>query len=356
MKTLLLIVLTFAVGCSQGGGNGNGSSPKTNDKINQQSANSLSGQRAVFEAGISFRQQKPLTERYELQQNLDSKKSDQAQNDPKIQKVKSALNNASCKLSFGDLSTSSAPSSSTAAQLPRIKLRTSGGACAIELSLDMDFGKFTGEMCNNGGCKFKFLVVMNYRILNTQLAADLGVLSGSMNMTFDIDQKFPSGANMIAQNMALKMASSIDMKTVSTAGQIILVKGSQNMDMAMITPAVSNGNGVGIPSITGFAKEEFSYLEESLGREIKFFSSMTANGQQDPTLIYQIDNANVTEEVYLNEKKKFDNSMIENNKAGGSSSENPNPSSPSVPTPGPSPTPIQPQPQQPTPSPTPDQT
>jgi hypothetical protein len=326
LKSLALVALL--AGCSQGGsGAGQEPASKVNSKINGSASKALTGQTALFEVSRTLSGGDKGASRFastmalrEVMAASESSIGAKGTVQVKVGRVNSVIKQGACKVDLAKTPTAQKPSSSSdngsitssaADQFAPLNMKIAGGGCPIEISFNVDMKALAQNPCQEvqGGmsCRFNAVMKMNYRVLDQRLAEELGVTSGHMNLSFDIDQKMPTGQQSTSSmNMSMKGKAVVDMKAVDLEGQAYLVSGAQDVNMNMTMPSQYDQ----APQIFGAMKEDLQYLHEASGTRSALSASVTMNGNSADEK-YLVDGVAVTAQAYLSERDKFANSMIE---------------------------------------------
>ncbi len=378
-----LILMNAMIGCTNGssggsGDNNNKQKPKSNinSKISKSGSDALTGQSALLEVGNSITKSKQNSANSSVHTNyFDSrnssfsinpslilnsyinkvlnKSSNQNQNQISKEKdeVKSkanllsqSLESQNCKTEFMDLSqnanqhSGSNNSSSASAQFMPAILKISGSGCPMEMTFKISMEGIGTNVCNQSEqnqeqCKFKALIKLAYRVLDEKMAEDIGLRSGHLNMSFEIDQSFsmptsgvkngagvgglppgsselppefggggmpPGGGVGMPMQMDMAIISKIqfDLKVTDLDGNPHLVSGSEDVNMKM----------AGMDQ-TGYFKEDLKYLSEANNVSSVLTANVKANGTKSDEKFY-VDGESVTFKVYESERSKFANSFM----------------------------------------------
>lgn len=357
----LLLGLSFALmltGCSGGSGSGHNETPngQVKSKIDEKAERTLTGQTALIEASQGIATNKSNKETPDNSVIFSAVSTNSDVHSKALVQEKTKLANKTirpnvCTFNVEQLSNSA--TTGLASQITPFKLSITGSNCPVEINMEMTLtGVNNDKPCSQQQsltvCNFTTNVKMNYRVRDQKLAEELEVQSGSINLAFNVEQTLPGNTQQSEQNMMIKTKATFDLKAIDLVGQVLLVTGSQdiNMSMTMTTPS-SGSNQMPVPQIFGSAKEDLRYLQESTNTSSSLSANVKFNGSSQPDEKYFVDGVSVTAEAYANERNKFANSMMafdtneqNENGNGNGSQPTPTPTTIIVPTPLPTATPI----------------
>lgn len=324
------ILLLFLAGCSNNNSSGGGGSKpadKVNSKISREGSGAMTGQTALFEVTHSMGQSKKsetnqpkvdignvLINNKNLLSFAVQSYSANSVNSESQKEVKSKTDLLSRSIQSGacvvNLQNEN-KSENTPKQFAPMKIKITGNTCPIEVSMEMQLAGIDGKnpcenQQNNMNCNFNARMRLNYRVMDERLAQQLEVKSGSMSLSFELQQIVVDGAGQIEQSMNGK--SYLELKAVDLKDQLYLISGSQKINMKMVMSEPSPNNP---PSSQAFGSisEELQYLHEASGTSSSLIASLTMNGNEANER-YVVDGVSVTAEAYELERNKFANSMM----------------------------------------------
>ncbi len=333
-----LLLTAFLAGCSSGGGSGSGSGGTPTSKITGNAVGAFSGQTAIFEISNQIANNNKNAASLKNFVFADAYLSATNPTQADVQKKSTNLNRKfqsnACKIKIDQNRNTGAARRSAAESFIPTKMKISGSSCPVEINFDITMTGIDGvNPCQPSGkdtsCKFKAGMKMTYQILDDNLAREMEVRSGHVNMFFDVDQKMPAAQEpseqMPQMNMQMKSKSNFDLKAVDLSGQAHLISGQQDADIRMMMTIPEQGQGqLELPQVFGGMKEDLQYSQESTGISSTLNGSIVMNGSSGEEK-YFIDGVPVTAAVYKEVHAKFENSMIAFNNGGQSEAQNGSP-------------------------------
>lgn len=342
MKSLPILMAALLLGCggkgSSDGGNNRAPTDKFDSKITGNSANALSGQAAVFDAGLNLAGFSPKNQRglSPLFSNFMSASYAPPSKESKAEHVKATVQNGACKINLNK-EDFQMPSENSFPLAP-FKMQIAGTSCPLAINFNVTFTGYDENPCkeapNGMVCRFDVDVKMSYRVLDRRLVQELGVSSGSATLVFNIDQSLPMGPSSAGAPMiqTLKADVSFHLKAVDLEGAAHLISGSNFADMKIVMDPQSYA----MPQFFGAMKEELQYLQEATKISSKLWASINVKGQSADEK-YFVDGVRVTAKAYQRERDKFANSIMTFEANFGSEEPDHGDSAPPYPTPPPMP-------------------
>jgi len=327
MKGKYLLLFGLLVGCSGGGGG----KAVPGARIGENAGRSLTGQTAVFEAGRnltgdsdhSLQFVAPALHMAPPEPSVIANKSKSA-----YEAMLGSIGKNQCKKEFGWTPISGKIGGSAAAFRP-FSLTVKGANCPLELELSIEMPGLTGQPCTesvqstetaqNSSCAFTAKIKMVYQVRDDRLAKELGVRSGSALVNMTMNNTFPTGstsnrggmgAKPAQMNMAMKADSEIAFKVVDLDGQVQLVSGTSNIDVAMILPEMKPGQPSSeMPSVNGTFKEDLRYLNQADNTSVVLLATGKISGDSAQER-YLINGEPVNPEEYIKQRNLFAISLM----------------------------------------------
>lgn len=325
MKYQYILIAALLAGCSQGGSSNSDQNPKStvNSKITGSAASALSGQTAVFEASRSLSQSSGMafTEsalpRIAMMEAMSGGRGG-SEVEAKTSRIATLIQNGGCQIDLQKPNQSGAMDGTIAENFSPLKMKIAGSTCPMEISFEMLMTSPAGQPCQSTKhgmvCFFTATVKMTYRVLDANLASELGVANGQSNMTFEVNQTLPSQSGSMSSDpmsgeepmkMAIKGKANIFSKAVDLSGGAHLITGEQNINMTMVISPQAGS----VPQAAGSVQEGLKYLQTASGVESNLSAELIMKGNSADEK-YFVDGVRVTAQAYMSERDKFANSMM----------------------------------------------